>query len=105
LESQFFREPAEIGEVRLRVSDLLSPPLERPVSLEVHAGEVVGIGGLVGSGRTELLEAIYGLRPRSGDVEVGGRAVRGGDPRAAIAAGLAFVPEDRCRQGLAMAQS
>jgi ABC-type sugar transport system ATPase subunit len=105
LESQFFRQPAELGDVRLRVTDLVSPPLEREVSLEVHAGEVVGIGGLVGSGRTELLEAIYGLRPRTGEVEVNGARVRAGDPRAAIAAGLAFVPEDRRRQGLAMAQS
>ena len=105
LESQFFRKPAELGDVRLRVAGLVSPPPEREVSLEVRAGEVVGIGGLVGSGRTELLEAIYGLRPRTGDVEVNGRRVRAGDPRAAIAAGLAFVPEDRRRQGLAMAQS
>jgi rhamnose transport system ATP-binding protein len=105
LESQFFREPAELGDVRLRVTELVSPPLERPLALEVHAGEVVGIGGLVGSGRTELLEAIYGLRPRTGEVEVLGKRVRPGDPRAAIAAGLAFVPEDRRSQGLAMAQS
>src|SRR5207253_11078143 len=56
-------------------------------------------------GRTELLEAAYGLRPRSGQVEVNGKRVRPGDTRAAIAAGLAFVPEDRRSQGLAMAQS
>ncbi len=105
LESQFFREGAAQGEVRLRVSDLVSAPLEQAVSLEVHAGEVMGIGGLVGSGRTELLEAVYGLRPRTGEVEVNGKRVRSGDPRAAIAAGVAFVPEDRRRQGLAMAQS
>lgn len=105
LESQFFREPAELGNVRLRVTDLLTDPLEQGVSLEVRAGEVVGIGGLVGSGRTEFLEAIYGLRPRSGGVEVGGKRVGPGDPRAAIRAGLAFVPEDRRRQGLAMEQS
>ena len=105
LRSQFFREPAPLGDVRLRVTDLASPPLAHGVSLEVHAGEVVGVGGLVGSGRTELLEAIYGLRPRSGEVQVRGRRVRPGDPRAAIGAGLAFVPEDRRRQGLAMEQS
>jgi ABC-type sugar transport system ATPase subunit len=105
LESQFFREPAELGGTRLRVTDLVAPPLEHGVSLEVRAGEVLGLGGLVGSGRTELLEAIYGLRPRSGEVEVNGKRVRPGDTRAAIAAGLAFVPEDRRSQGLAMAQS
>jgi ABC-type sugar transport system ATPase subunit len=105
LESHFFRPPADLGDVRLRISDLAAAPLEHAVSLEVHAGEVVGIGGLVGSGRTELLEAIYGLRPRTGEVEVNGKRVRPGDPRSAIAAGVAFVPEDRRRQGLAMAQS
>jgi ABC-type sugar transport system ATPase subunit len=105
LESQFFREPAVLGDVRLRATDLVTPPLEHGVSLEVRAGEVVGIGGLVGSGRTELLEAVYGLRPRTGEVEVGGRVVAPDRPRAAIAAGLAFVPEDRRRQGLAMEQS
>jgi ABC-type sugar transport system ATPase subunit len=105
LESQFFREPAELGDVLLRLTDLVAAPLEHGISLEVRAGEVLGIGGLVGSGRTELLEAVYGLRPRTGDVEVRGKRVRPADPRAAIAAGLAFVPEDRRSQGLAMAQS
>ena len=105
LESQFFREPTPLGSVRLRVAGLVSPPIAREVSLDVRAGEVVGIGGLVGSGRTELLEAIYGLRTRTGEVEVNGKRVRVGDPRSAIAAGLAFVPEDRRRHGLAMAQS
>jgi ABC-type sugar transport system ATPase subunit len=105
LASQFFRQPSELGEVALRVADLTSAPLEHDISLEVRAGEVVGIGGLVGSGRSELLEAIYGLRPRTGAVEVWGKRVRPGNPRAAIAAGLAFVPEDRRSQGLAMAQS
>ncbi len=105
LKSQFFRESADLGDVRLRVTQLMSAPLTREVSLDVHAGEVVGIGGLVGSGRSELLEAIYGLRPRTGEVVVSGKRVRPGNPRASIAAGLAFVPEDRRSQGLAMALS
>jgi ABC-type sugar transport system ATPase subunit len=105
LESQFFREPADLGEPLLHIEDVVSPPLAHGVSLEVRAGEVVGLGGLVGSGRTELLEAVFGLRPRTGDVTVGSRQVRAGDPRIAIRAGLAFVPEDRRSQGLAMAQS
>jgi rhamnose transport system ATP-binding protein len=105
LKSQFFRPPATLGDVRLRVRDLLTPPLREPVSFDVHAGEVVGIGGLVGSGRSQLLEAIYGLRSREGEVEVSGSRVQPGNPRAAIRAGLGFVPEDRRSQGLAVAQS
>ncbi len=71
------------------------------VSLEVRSGEVVGLAGLVGAGRTELLEAVYGLRRiRSGRVLVDGRPLKPGCVRAALRAGVALVPEDRHRQGL-----
>jgi ABC-type sugar transport system ATPase subunit len=61
----------------------------------------VGIGGLVGAGRSELLDAIFGLDPRAkGRVTVGGRPLRGGSPQASIAAGVGYVPEDRKLQGL-----
>ncbi len=75
------------------------------VDLEVRAGEVVGIGGLVGSGRSEILESIYGLLGRTGVVEVGGKPLRALRPRQAISAGLGLVPEDRRTRGLAMEQS
>ncbi len=71
------------------------------ISLSVRPGEIVGIGGLVGSGRSELLDAIFGLEPRAtGTVRVHGQAIAGFSTRAAMAAGLGFVPEDRRLQGL-----
>ena len=70
-----------------------------PINLTIHEGEVVGLAGLLGSGRTELLEAIYRADPAcSGEVLVDGRPVRH-SPRAAVRSGLALVPEDRARQG------
>ena len=72
----------------------------QPLDLELRPGELVGIAGLVGAGRSALLEAIFGVGPRlAGEVEVRGRVV-GRDPRSAIAAGLALVPEDRVASGL-----
>jgi len=74
----------------------------RDVSLEVRAGEVLGVAGVAGNGQRELAEAITGLRPLSaGTVAVGGRPLRGGDPREAIRAGIAHVPEDRLHTGVA----
>jgi ABC-type sugar transport system ATPase subunit len=73
----------------------------RHVSLDVCAGEIVGLFGLVGSGRSELLEAIFGVAPLdSGVIEVGGRAVVIRSARQAARVGLALVPEERHRQGL-----
>jgi len=72
-----------------------------PVDLEVGAGEVVGLFGALGSGRTELLETIFGSRrPTSGRVLVNGRVVDPRKPAAALAAGIALVPADRLRQAL-----
>lgn len=101
LENQFHRAPTEHGDVVLEV-DSLSVGRVRDVSLQVRSGEIVGLGGLVGSGRSTVLEAIYGLAPREGKVAVIGSVVPPLDPRAAIDAGLGLVPEDRREQGLAM---
>ena len=74
----------------------------RDVSLVVHAGEVLGVAGVAGNGQRELAEAITGLRPlAAGVVTVDGRKLGGGDPREAIAAGVAHVPEDRLHTGVA----
>jgi ribose transport system ATP-binding protein len=71
------------------------------LSFNVRAGEIVGIAGLVGAGRTEVLQAIFGVEPaRGGSVSVAGREVNLATPRDTIAAGLALVPEDRKQQGL-----
>ncbi len=73
------------------------------VSLSVRAGEVVGLGGLMGAGRTEVLKAIYGALPGAlGTIRIDGARVRVRSPREAIAAGIAFVPEDRKGEGLVL---
>jgi ABC-type sugar transport system ATPase subunit len=83
------------------VRGLSSPPCFHDVTLSVRAGEIVGLFGLVGSGRSELLESIFGLRPaRAGEVRIDGRALRLRTARDAARAGIALVPEERQRQGL-----
>jgi simple sugar transport system ATP-binding protein len=72
-----------------------------PMDLDVRRGEVVGLAGLLGSGRTEFARLLFGLdRPTAGSAEVGGRRVRLRSPRRAMAAGLAMLPEDRKAQGI-----
>jgi ribose transport system ATP-binding protein len=76
---------------------------DRHVSLDVRQGEILGLAGLVGSGRTELARAIFGIEPPlSGEIRVGGETVTIRDPKAAIAKGLYLVPEDRKRSGLVL---
>ncbi len=95
--------PATVPPV-LEVRGLSSPGKLRDVSLSVRPGEVLGIGGLVGAGRSELLDALFGLDPHaSGTVKIDGRALALGPsatPAAAIAAAAGYVPEDRRLQGL-----
>jgi ribose transport system ATP-binding protein len=87
--------------VLLEARDIKALPAVRGVSFEVRAGEVLGIGGLVGSGRSELLRAICGLDPReTGEVTVAGKRLPPNRPDRAIAAGLGLAPEDRKSQGL-----
>ncbi|XVQ87823.1 sugar ABC transporter ATP-binding protein [Microbispora siamensis] len=97
------RAPAPVAAdapVALAVRNLSSPAGVRDVSFEVRRGEVVGIAGLLGSGRSEILHAVYGADSRArGEVLVDGHPVRRG-PRAAVAAGMALVPEDRNAQGI-----
>ncbi|CAM3185636.1 sugar ABC transporter ATP-binding protein [Stackebrandtia soli] len=89
------------GEVVLDVDGLNRHGVFEDVSITVRAGEIVGMAGLVGAGRSEVARAVFGVdQYDSGTVIVGGSRLRGGDPRAAIKAGIAFVPEDRRRQGL-----
>ena len=78
----------------------------RDVSLSISAGEIVGLAGLVGSGRSELAETIFGLTPAdSGEVRVRGRAVRIDSPARAIAHGLGYVPKDRRQHGVVLEMS
>ena len=95
------KQEIPLGETLLEVSDLAAEGRFRDVSFSVRAGEIVGIGGLIGAGRTEILKAIYGAMPNvSGSIRINGRPARPGNPRAAIAAGIALVPEDRKGEGL-----
>ncbi|HSC27825.1 MAG TPA: sugar ABC transporter ATP-binding protein [Vicinamibacterales bacterium] len=90
-----------VSPVVLEVRDLTRRPGFENISLEVRAGEIVGIFGLVGSGRSELLETIFGLySPESGVIRVAGRPVRFRSARDAARDGIALVPEERQRQGL-----
>jgi rhamnose transport system ATP-binding protein len=97
----FPKTPAELGDVVLEVSGLQSTGLFHDVSFTVRAGEIVGLAGLVGAGRSEIARAVFGVDPYdAGRVRLAGIDVPAHSPRAAIKAGMAFVPEDRRKQGL-----
>jgi putative xylitol transport system ATP-binding protein len=99
-----FAKRAKPGtEPLLEVSGLSRPPHFEDVGFTLHAGEVLGIYGRSGSGRTEILDAIYGLcHPASGRVSVAGRALHRQTPSESLDAGLAYVTEDRKRNGLVL---
>ncbi|NMB25901.1 MAG: L-arabinose ABC transporter ATP-binding protein AraG [Firmicutes bacterium] len=85
----------------LEVKDLMGPGLVEPVSLSVAKGEVVGIFGLVGAGRTELMKLIYGATPsNAGHIKVAGEVVTARNPNASIHHGVVFCPEDRKKEGI-----
>jgi ABC-type sugar transport system ATPase subunit len=86
----------------LSVRGLSRPPAFSDISFDIHAGEIVGLAGLVGSGRTEIVRAIFGADSAAGTVEMDGRPVRGHNPSVAIRHGLAMLPESRKDQGLVM---
>jgi len=87
--------------VALAVNNLAAPPLVHDVSFTVRAGEILGLGGLVGAGRSETVEAIFGIRPRKqGSVRVHNQEIPAQRPFEAIHAGLGLVPEDRRRQNI-----
>ncbi len=89
------------GREMLRIEGLTSPGQFADVSFTVRAGEIVGLAGLVGAGRTEVAEALFGVRPWTrGKVFVDGQPVEFAHPAHAMAHGIAYVPEDRARHGL-----
>ncbi len=92
---------AETGEVVLRVNHLSRAGVFDDVCFEVRAGEILALSGLVGAGRSEVANCIFGADPYdSGEVWVGGERLRRNDPNAAMAAGVGYLPEDRRRQAL-----
>jgi len=106
IDEQIAKREVEIGDPVLEVKGLARENSLSPTSLSVGAGEVLGVAGLMGSGRTELARAIFGADPiDAGTVTVGGKTLPGNDPAASIAAGLGFLTEDRKQQGLVLQMS
>src|SRR4051794_28303287 len=102
----FPKTPAAIGEPVLTVTGLGSTGVFHDISFEVRAGEIVGLAGLVGAGRSEIARAVFGVdHYESGSVTLKGRKVPAHSPRAAIRAGMAYIPEDRRKQGLVIDSS
>ena len=96
---------AKVGDVLFEARGLRSAKV-RDVSLSVRTGEIVGLAGLVGAGRTETARLIFGADPRdAGEIVVGGKTVSVRSPSDAIAAGIGLIPEDRKRQGVLLNQS
>ena len=93
--------PREQGEVALKVDGLLGPGLREPISFDVRKGEILGLFGLVGAGRTELFRLLSGLeRSSAGSLQLCGAALQLRSPRDAIAAGVLLCPEDRKKEGI-----
>ncbi|MDO7880720.1 sugar ABC transporter ATP-binding protein [Antiquaquibacter soli] len=102
----FPKTPATIGDDVLVVEGLNQPGVFHDVSFTVRSGEIVALAGLVGAGRSEIARAVFGIDPySSGTVRVGGQLLRKRKPTAAMAAGIALVPEDRRQQGLVLEAS
>ncbi|HIC88564.1 MAG TPA: sugar ABC transporter ATP-binding protein, partial [Anaerolineae bacterium] len=97
----FPKQDVKPGEVMLRVENLTKEGLFYDVSFELHRGEILGLAGLVGAGRTNVARAIFGVEPASqGKVWLDGQEVHIHNPQDALALGIAYVPEDRQQQGL-----
>ncbi|AWS43066.1 sugar ABC transporter ATP-binding protein [Streptosporangium sp. 'caverna'] len=103
LDALYPKQETVAGEVALKVDRLTREGVFADVSFEVRRGEIVALAGLVGAGRSEVARAIFGIdRFDAGSVTVGGTRLPAASPTAAMAAGLALVPEDRRQQGLVM---
>ncbi len=97
----FPKLPSEVGDPVLEVKELNRHPQTEDVSFTVRSGEIVGMAGLVGSGRSETAQVVFGiLKPDSGEILVEGQPVRIKSPSQAMKLGIAYVPEDRGTQGL-----
>jgi ribose transport system ATP-binding protein len=106
VETIFPKQHAMLGNERLRVEGLRRPGAPHRISFSVRKGEIVGIAGLIGSGRTELVRAIFGADPiAEGAIYVDGRRVTIRSPRDATRAGIGMLPEDRKAQGLVLEMS
>ncbi|NLH06357.1 MAG: sugar ABC transporter ATP-binding protein [Chloroflexi bacterium] len=101
IDEMFPRTATERGRVVLEVSGLSDGDELQSVSFKLHSGEILGVAGLVGAGRTALAETLFGIRhPVAGEVRIEGERVTINSPQKAIELGMGFVPEDRKQQGL-----
>jgi len=106
LDALFPKEEAEIGDVVLKAEGLTRRGVFSNISFELRRGEIVGLAGFVGSGRTEIARSIFGIDPLdAGSLSIEGRPFSPRSPRAALARGLAYLPEDRLHQGLVQLMS
>lgn len=105
LEDQYPRLDQSPGEVRLNVENLSGPGVEN-VSFTLRKGEILGVAGLMGAGRTELMKVLYGALPRiSGKVTLDGRDIQTRSPQQGLANGVVYISEDRKRDGLVLGMS
>jgi rhamnose transport system ATP-binding protein len=101
LDQRYPKVEVEQGPVILEVEGLASLGEFKDISFELHRGEILGIFGLIGSGRTELMQALFGItQPSAGSVTIEGEPVHIRSPQDALSQGFAFVPEDRQQQGV-----
>lgn len=101
-----FRSDAKEREILLETRNLSKRNNFREITFQLHRGEILGLTGLLGSGRTELALALFGMnRPDSGEIYLDGRPVKIGSAQEAIRLGISYVPENRIRQGLVIGQS
>ena len=108
LESFYARDYNDLGhaETALEVKNLTCEGVFSDISFRVRKGEILGFAGLVGAGRSEIMEAVFGAtQPTSGEVILGGKLVHFKNPMQAIKSGVALVPEDRKKQGLVLGNS
>lgn len=103
---RFPKRDVKIGNVVLRVEGLTREGIFHDVSFDVRAGEVLGVAGLMGAGRTEIMRAIFGCIPKDqGNIYIEGQKVRIKNPEQAIKAGIGFITEDRKTEGLLLEKS
>ncbi len=103
IETLFPKQATTIGKAALSVKNLSRTGEFRDISFEAHEGEIVGLAGLVGAGRTEVAQALFGItQPDSGEIRLYGEPVQIDSPATAMRLGIAYVPEDRLSQGLVL---
>ena len=106
VQSFYQKAPHAIGDVAVKVRKLRLKPGDPELSFDVRRGEILGVAGMVGSGRTEMARALFGAdRKHGGVISIDGKTVHTNTPRQAIKSNLAFISEDRQRQGLALNMS